>query len=252
MSVPYWSGDGGGVEYQQLQYNNATNELSLVPFGNTVVLEDAGPTGPTGPVGPTGAFGGPTGPTGPQGVPGDVGADGATGPIGPTGYTGPTGPPGSASNTGATGPAGPPGAPGSTFVLVDNFGTVNISSLAVGGSQTLIDLSSFLTVGKWYRLTAAITVVNTGGAGNITEYLAFSGFGAGPGDSMTMGSVNVGVIGQNISNPPLNYEVSASATYTGILNPQYTPWLFIVSAPNGLSSSVTINYEKVILEELVQ
>jgi hypothetical protein len=252
MSVPFWSGDSESLAFQQLTYNNTTNVLSLIPFGNSVTLEDSGATGPTGPIGPTGPSGGPTGPTGPQG---DVGADGATGPTGvagPTGATGPTGAPGSASNTGATGATGPAGTPGSTFVLVDNFGTVNITSLASGANQTLIDLSSFLTTGKWYRLSAAITVVNTGGAGNITEYLTFEGFGAGPGDSMTMGSINVGTVGQNIANPPLNYEVAASATYTGILNPQFTPWLFVVSAGNGLTSPVTITYEKVILEELVQ
>lgn len=182
MSTPYWSGDGGNIEFQQLTYNNTTNVLSLTPFGNSVTIDNTG----------------------------------------------------------------------STFVLVDNFGTVNITSLAPGANQTLIDLSSFITIGKWYRLTAAISVVNTGGAGNITEYLSFFGFGAGPGDYMTMGSINVGTVGQNISAPPLNYEVSSGATYTGILNPQFTPWLFAVTAPNGLTSPVTITYQKVILEELVQ
>lgn len=44
MSVPYWSGDGAGVENQQLQYNSGTNQLSLIPFGNTVTLGSSGPT----------------------------------------------------------------------------------------------------------------------------------------------------------------------------------------------------------------
>jgi len=38
MSFPYWPGDAGSIQYQQLTYDAGTQQIGLVPFGNTIQL----------------------------------------------------------------------------------------------------------------------------------------------------------------------------------------------------------------------
>jgi len=244
MSVPYWYGDGGNVENQQLTYNNTTNVLSLVPFGNSVTLEDAGPTGATGPSGPTGPAGGPTGPAGPQGDVGADGATGATGPTGPTGATGPQGIPGTATSTGATGATGPAGfSPPITILSLPSFVDCPVSG--VGSQTTLFPLT--VETGKLYKITLELDFQNLTTGGNPNQFVELIGNGGVPGDGSTIFTVNLGSVGTLLAPAPWG---SMSGCYQALFIPGNTTYTFYANFNQGNDSGLRVSIGTAILEKL--
>jgi hypothetical protein len=204
--------------------------------GPTGAAGDVGPTGaagndgaagPTGDIGPTGNDGaaGATGPQGDVGPTGVAGSDGATGPqgeVGPTGAQGDTGPQGPTGNDGAAGidgPTGPQGEVGPTGATGDAGPTGPYGAPIYDGATPPDDTSSLWYDSEGGRLyiyyddnwiDASPSLVGPQGSVGPTGPA-----GTGPGDTIYVNTVTIGVGGLTVDGPvTFNGEFSFLGTAT--------------------------------------
>jgi hypothetical protein len=197
--------------------------------GPTGAAGNDGATGPTGDIGPTGNDGaaGATGPQGEVGPTGVAGSDGATGPqgeVGPTGAQGDTGPQGPTGNDGAAGidgPTGPQGEVGPTGATGDAGPTGPYGAPIYEGATPPDDTSSLWYDSEGGRLyiyyddnwiDASPSLVGPQGSVGPTGPA-----GTGPGDTIYVNTVTIGVGGLTVDGPvTFNGEFSFLGTATVI------------------------------------